>query len=543
MRFSERTFGAASLGLGVLLIAVMSTALAVLDGAGAWVVLLLGGTVLGLMFVLAGVGIVGVTKAIAAAEEQSLVDPLTTLPNADRLALDLAEVLADGDDAVFSLHLLDGFKSYNEAYGRACGDTMLVWLTDKLRAAVHGNATVYRMRGGEFALLALGTDEDTLDVRAAVADALLETGEGFVIRSRFGEVVLPGPTTTVSEALKVADHRAQSQRKAGRRDPDVAPPDDAIEVTRSPASRFDVAELASDVGQRIGLAADRLDDLAAAAHLRDIGNMALPGEILRQEHELSAAEWDFIRLHTIVGERLLSANFAMAEVGRLVRSSHERWDGRGYPDGLSGGQIPVGSRIVFVCTAFQDMTSARPYRAALTVEEALAQLRGAAGTQFDPDVVRVFDEVFGQVADGGRIPTAAAAPRRLRVLVADDDAASRFLLWRSVEAAGHQCVTVTSGNEALETFRRELPDIVLCDARLPEIDGHELCRLIRSESDAPHTYFVMLTALGDLGLARSDGGAGADDFLTKPIAREELDARLLAAARGVLTHDHATGAR
>ncbi len=293
----------------------------------------------------------------------------------------------------------------------------------------------------------------------------------------------------------------------------------------------------------MGLPADRLDDLAAAAHLRDIGNMALPGEILRQEHELSAAEWDFIRLHTLVGERLLSANFAMSEVGRLVRSSHERWDGGGYPDGLSGEQIPRGSRIVFVCTAFQDMTSARPYRDALTVDEALAQLREAAGGQFDPDVVRVFDEVFEQVADGGRIPTAAPVPRRLRVLVADDDAASRFLLWRSVEAAGHECVTVGSGTEALELFRRELPDIVLCDARLPEIDGHDLCRLIRTEPQAPHTYFVMLTALGDLGLARGEGGAGADDFLTKPIAREELDSRLTAAARGVFTHDHATGAR
>ncbi|MGZ4398857.1 MAG: response regulator, partial [Gaiellaceae bacterium] len=214
----------------------------------------------------------------------------------------------------------------------------------------------------------------------------------------------------------------------------------------------------------------------------------------------------------------------------------------GYPDGLSGEQIPLSSRIVFVCTAFQDTTSARPYRATLTVEEGLAQLRGAAATQFDPDVVRVFDEVFEGVVDGGRLPTAAPAPRHLRVLVADDDPASRFLLWRSVEAAGHECMTVASGNEALETFRRELPDIVLCDARLPGIDGHELCRLIRAEPQAPHTYFVMLTALGDLGLARSDGGAGADNFLTKPIARDELDSRLLAAARSALTHDHATGA-
>lgn len=534
MRFSERTFGAASLGLGVLLIAIMSTALAALDGMGAWIVALLGGSVLGILFVLAGVGIVGVSKAVAAAEQQSLVDPLTALPNADKLALDLADVLAEGVDAVFSLHLLDGFKSYNEAYGRACGDTMLVWLAAKLRAAAPAPAVVYRMRGGEFALLARGSDADTLDVRAAVADALLETGEGFVIRSRFGEVVLPNQTQTVSEALKLADHRAQSQRVAGHRDADVTPPDGAIESAWLARSRFDVADLATQVGRRLGLPADRLDDLAAAAHLRDIGNMALPGEILAGEHELSADEWDFIRLHTLIGERLLSANFAMSEVGRLVRSSHERWDGDGYPDGLAGEDIPLGSRIVFVCTAFQDMTSERPHRDALTVEAALGELREASGTQFDPDVVRVFDEVFEHVADGGRAPRLAPAPRRLRVLVADDDSASRFLLWRAVEAAGHDCMTVAAGHEALDTFRRELPDIVLCDARLPEIDGRELCRLIRAEPDAPHTYFVMLTALGDLGLLRGADGMGADDFLTKPIAREDLDAHLLAATRGAM---------
>jgi diguanylate cyclase (GGDEF)-like protein len=541
MRFSERTFGAASVGLGVILIAIMSTALTAFDGMGAWVVALLGGAVLIILFVLAGVGIAGVSKALALNEQQSLIDPLTGLSGADQLTNDLADALAQGSDAVFSLHLLDGFKSYNEAYGRACGDTMLVWLADKLRVAANGSGRVYRMRGGEFALLASGTDAETLDVRAAVADALLESGEGFIITSRFGEVVLPGQTQTVSEALKLADHRAQSQRKAGRRDLDVAPPEDAIETARIPASPFDVAELATEVGRRMGLPADRLDDLAAAAHLRDLGNMALPGEILRGEHELTAAEWDFIRLHTIVGERLLSANFAMTEVGRLVRSSHERWDGGGYPDGLSGEGIPLGSRVVFVCTAFQDMTSTRPYREALSVEEALEQLREAAGSQFDPEVVRVFDDVFERVAGGGRKPSVAPPLRRLRVLVADDDAASRFLLWRAVEAAGHECVAVASGNAALDTFRHQLPDIVLCDARLPQIDGHELCRLIRAEPNAPHTYFVMLTALGDLGLLRGESGTGADDFLTKPIAREDLDARLLTAARGVMAQ--ASGGR
>jgi response regulator RpfG family c-di-GMP phosphodiesterase len=285
------------------------------------------------------------------------------------------------------------------------------------------------------------------------------------------------------------------------------------------------------VGRRVGLPADRLDDLAAAAHLRDIGNMAIPTAVLAHGGDLNASQWRFIRLHPLVGERLLSANFGMAHVGALVRSSHERWDGTGYPDGLAGEEIPFGSRVVFVCTAFEDMTSGRPYRPALSVEDALEQLRLGAGTQFDPEVVNAFCETF-EHAHGDKLPQFSTVPQqRLRVLVADDDAASRFLLWRALESAGHECVAVKSGHEALATFRRELPDVVICDARLPEIDGHELCRLVRAEPKVGRTYFVLLSALGELSLVRGHGVTGVDDFLTKPVSREQLDQRLMDASR------------
>src|SRR5205807_62417 len=105
-------------------------------------------------------------------------------------------------------------------------------------------------------------------------------------------------------------------------------------------------------------------------------------------------EWQFVRLHTIVGERLLAARFGMDEAGRLVRSSHERWDGSGYPDGISAQRIPLAARIVFVCSAYQDMISDRPYRRALQPEAALAELRRGAGTQFDPQVVQVFEQAL-----------------------------------------------------------------------------------------------------------------------------------------------------
>jgi response regulator RpfG family c-di-GMP phosphodiesterase/GGDEF domain-containing protein len=528
---SQRTLGAAPVALGLLLIAVMSVALAALGGAGAWIVALLGGTVLGVLVVLAGVSILGVSKAVGVAEQESYIDPVTALPNAEKLGIDLSRAISQGTTSTFSLHLLEGFKGYSEAYGRACGDALLSWLGQKLRRAVAGDAIVYRMRGGEFALLATGDASATEHLRQRAEEALCESGEGFVIASFAGYTELPDEAKTVTDALRLADHRATAERRGSERGPDADPPDDPIETTRLGTARFDVVELATEVGHRVGLPADRLDDLAAAAHLRDVGNMAIPSSVLANTGELNAAEWRFIRLHTLVGERLLSANFGMQHVGELVRSSHERWDGGGYPDGLAGEQIPFGSRVVFVCTAFEDMTSGRPHRAALSVEDALEQLTLGAGSQFDPEVVGAFRETFATSGSEKPALLSAFPPQRLRVLVADDDAASRFLLWRAIEAGGHECVAVKAGYEALETFRRELPDIVICDAHLPEIDGNELCHLLRSEPGARHTYFVLMTALGELSLVGRRGAAAVDDFLTKPISRDELDQRLAAAAR------------
>jgi response regulator RpfG family c-di-GMP phosphodiesterase len=186
---------------------------------------------------------------------------------------------------------------------------------------------------------------------------------------------------------------------------------------------------------------------------------------------------------------------------------------------------------VFVCSAFEDMTSSRAHRKALDVEAAVAELDQGAGTQFDPEVVSAFHRAF--TASGERRPSLGAprSRRRMRVLVADDDAASRFLLWRAVEAAGHECVTVQDGLRAWDVYRSQRPDVVISDSRLPGIGGDELCCRIRQQSEASYTYFVMVTALGDLGRIRKGIGAGADDLLTKPIVRQELDMRLHAAAR------------
>jgi HD-GYP domain-containing protein (c-di-GMP phosphodiesterase class II) len=155
------------------------------------------------------------------------------------------------------------------------------------------------------------------------------------------------------------------------------------------AQLADVGSLAVDVGQMLGLRRDELGELERAAQLHDLGTLAVPDEILHKPGPLDEREWAFVRQHTIVGERILRASPALRSVATVVRSSHENWDGSGYPDGIAGDEIPLASRIIRACNAYVAMISNRPYRDALSGEEALNELMRLAGTDFDPNVVRV----------------------------------------------------------------------------------------------------------------------------------------------------------
>jgi HD-GYP domain-containing protein (c-di-GMP phosphodiesterase class II) len=175
--------------------------------------------------------------------------------------------------------------------------------------------------------------------------------------------------------------------------------------------------LAHDVARHLDLAPHLIEQVRQAAQLHDIGKVAIPTAILDKTGPLSDQEWTFIRGHTIVGERILNAAPALGEVAHLVRSSHERYDGDGYPDGLVGEAIPIGSRIIFVCDAFDAMTSNRPYRLAMTPRDALAELQRCSGTQFDPVVVTAFQAVLseptrrtGQDEASNIAPAGPAAP-------------------------------------------------------------------------------------------------------------------------------------
>jgi HD-GYP domain-containing protein (c-di-GMP phosphodiesterase class II) len=167
-------------------------------------------------------------------------------------------------------------------------------------------------------------------------------------------------------------------------------------VLRSALSEWDaelaghtneVAEFAVRVARHLGLDEDEIERVAIAADLHDIGKIAIPRAILNKPGPLDAEEWDYMRRHTLIGERIVQSAPALVGVSGLIRSSHERWDGTGYPDQLAGDDIPLGSQIVLVCDAYAAMTTTRSYQSAMSHDAALAELRDNAGTQFAPAVV------------------------------------------------------------------------------------------------------------------------------------------------------------
>ena len=346
-------------------------------------------------------------------ETQATTDGLTKLGNRRKLLTDLERQVRTAnalDPFVLTMFDLNGFKNYNDTFGHMAGDALLLRLSSELSLAVGAfSGRAYRPGGDEFCVIGKATHQHALE--QAACRALSEHGEGFAISTAFGSVVVPQDTGDVSEAMRKADEAMYAQKHAGRATPGRQSSD---VLMRALAERHPhlgehhngVAELVEEVGNRLGLEGDEAAHLRHAASLHDIGKVAIPDAIINKPEPLSEEEWAFMRRHTLIGERILAAAPALGGAAKLVRSSHEAWDGSGYPDALAGVEIPLGSRIIAVCDAFDAMISDRPYAPRKPLVFALEELRRCAGTQFDPTVVRTFQQVL---ADRAKPPTATSA--------------------------------------------------------------------------------------------------------------------------------------
>jgi len=334
---------------------------------------------------------------------EAKTDPLTGLGNRRQLTLDLSESLARIDERpalALALYDLDGFKQYNDTFGHPAGDVLLARLGKRLAEAVAGSGTAYRMGGDEFCVLAEADGDGVLSVVERAALVLSERGRGFELGVSYGVVLLPSEALSGSEALRLADQRMYRRKYA--RSGSVRHQTTEVLLQALSESRPDlgahpkaVAALAEATARQLGLSEEETESVRLAGALHDIGKMAVPEEILSKGGSLDEREREFIRRHPVIGERIIGVAPALRNVAKLVRSSHERVDGAGYPDGLRGEEIPLGARIIAACDAFEVMVSGRVYRVGRTTEEARDELRRCAGCYFDAQVVEALCAVLG----------------------------------------------------------------------------------------------------------------------------------------------------
>ena len=341
--------------------------------------------------------------------EEALTDALTGLGNRRRLLLALEDVLQSASTRepwALLLFDLNGFKVYNDTFGHPLGDALLSRLGVKLADAAQPDGQAYRLGGDEFCVLTRVGTRSLETIASATIEALSERGRGFDITTACGCIMLPQEAEESAAAMVLVDERLYADKRS-RQSSDA--PDQLRDVLlqvmaeREPdlhVHLHEVSVMARTVGKELGMDGEDLEVLVRAAELHDVGKVAVPEAILDKRASLEPGERAIIERHSEVGERILAASPAMGPVARLVRSSHERFDGHGYPDGRAADEIPVGARIISVCDAYHAMTSDRPYREGMSTAAAIAELRRESGHQFDPQVVEAFCALAAGRLDG-----------------------------------------------------------------------------------------------------------------------------------------------
>lgn len=325
---------------------------------------------------------------------RKLSDQVTGLGTRRRLKADIRAALATLEDRrVLVLFELDGLQAYNDRFGYEAGDELLRRFAQSLVDAVAPlGGSAYRSDGSRLATLVPAGEQQLGEIVLAVASSLREQDGGAVISHCYGDVAIPKEAADADLALKIAGQRLaahkQRQHSSARRQAHAVLK--AVLVARNPEMADHlrvVAYRAIALARRLGVGSEEIDDIALAAELQKIGMLAVPERVQESALPLDEESVAMVRNHTAEGERIIAAAPGLAPVARLVRASSEHFDGSGEPDGLAGESIPLGARIIAVSVAFSAMTSPRPYRIRRSAEEALAEMRACAGTQFDPRVV------------------------------------------------------------------------------------------------------------------------------------------------------------
>jgi diguanylate cyclase (GGDEF)-like protein len=333
---------------------------------------------------------------------------------------------------------IDHFKSVNDTYGHSVGDVVLRGVAQTIKDNLRSTDAVGRYGGEEFMLLLTETNVEegsilTEKLRNLVASRRfpVETGQEISVTISIGIAGGGGGLLRTDTLVRDADAAMYSAKSLGRNQTYVfAEPDEDARVPRAPISpagralAFEIGRSARDaatasltsvisplphyrgrpsaliaaivtiMARNLDLAEGEVERIRVAALLHDVGKVAVPEEILEKPSALTSTEWRTVVQHPRIGQVILEQAAALKEAVPIILHHHERYSGHGYPFGLRGNDIPLGARIVAIADAYDAMTNDRPYKRAIGHDEAIAELRRHAGTQFDPELVTLFCDLF-----------------------------------------------------------------------------------------------------------------------------------------------------
>ncbi|MBN2504189.1 MAG: diguanylate cyclase [Bacilli bacterium] len=352
------------------------------------------------------IGAVGITRDITEPMQKqmeieyiSLHDFLTGLYNRRYFVEQFSSI----DNEKFypiSLFMLDlnGLKIFNDAYGHDVGDEALKLVGRELKGIVTGSRNfVARIGGDEFAIVMINTDDEEANNRKRlIKDRLSElTVANIPVSVAVGYSVKSDQNIDLEEMIKIAEN--QMYRNKITESKSIR--NNAIEaILKTLTDKYEeekvhskrVSEYCRRIGEALKIHSDDLKELEMAGLYHDIGKISVPDAILDKPAKLTDEEYEIIKTHTENGYNILRAADEYSNLAEFALSHHERWDGKGYPRGLKGVDIPYFARIIAVADAFEAMTSDRPYRKAMSMDVAVKELKSCAGTQFDPDIVQTF---------------------------------------------------------------------------------------------------------------------------------------------------------
>ena len=278
-----------------------------------------------------------------------------------------------------------------------------------------------------------------------------------------------------------------------------------------------VAGYAREIAKRMGKSEGEIKEIYYAGLLHDVGKIHVPDSIINKPSKLTNEEFGYIKLHPIAGHHILRTMKENPKIAQGAKWHHERYDGKGYPNGLEGEDIPEIARIIGVADAYDAMTSYRSYRDVLPQETVRKEIEQGMGTQFDPEIAKIMIKMIDEDVN---YSLCQKTEFKKNILVVDDEAMNvEFIEIALKDEPQYNIYSAKNGHEALEIIENASIDIILLDIQMPDMDGFEVYRRLREKTDAP---IVFMSVNKDFESIQKATDLGSDDYIVKPFLPKAL---------------------